>query len=79
MPGQDASVENLQEELSRTEEELVNARQENTYLADRIKELETEAMNGKRRLLPSRILAWRLWSPAWHRSVLPVNPNHRWP
>jgi len=37
------AVDELQEELSRTEEELVNARQENTYLADRIKELEDEA------------------------------------
>jgi len=40
---QDAAVDILQEELSRTEEELVNARQENTYLAERIKELEAAA------------------------------------
>jgi len=40
---EDVAVESLKEELSRTEEELVNARQENTYLADRIQELEAEA------------------------------------
>ncbi len=44
VPAQAAPVvESLQEELSRTEEELLNARQENTYLAERIKELEAEA------------------------------------
>lgn len=41
---QDGAVESLREELSRTEEELVNARQENTYLTERIKELEAEAL-----------------------------------
>ena len=44
VPEQDAPVvESLQAELSRTEEELLNARQENTYLAERIRELEAEA------------------------------------
>ncbi len=44
VPEQDAPVvESLQEDLSRTEEELANARQENTYLTERIKELEAEA------------------------------------
>jgi len=43
VPVQDAVVESLQNDLSRTEEELVNARQENTYLTDRIKELEDQA------------------------------------
>jgi FimV-like protein len=40
---QDVGIEPLQEELSRTEEELVNARQENAYLTERIEELETDA------------------------------------
>ena len=47
LPEQGAGVEYLQEELSRTEEELVNAQQENTYLADRIKELEEEAARAR--------------------------------
>ena len=47
-PAQDVAVDALQEELSRTEEELVNARQENTYLTERIKELEAENAKLKR-------------------------------
>lgn len=37
-----ASAETVRDQLSRTEEELVNARQENTYLTERIKELEAQ-------------------------------------
>lgn len=37
-----ASDESVKEYLSRTEEELVNAQQENSYLNERIKELEAE-------------------------------------
>ena len=39
-----ASSDQLMEELSRTEEELVNAQQENTYLTQRIQELETQVV-----------------------------------
>jgi len=43
-PEQDnAEVETLQENLARTEEELLNAKQENVYLTERIKALEAEA------------------------------------
>ena len=33
----------MQEELSRTEEDLINAQQENTYLAERLQEMEDDA------------------------------------
>jgi len=43
-PEQDnTDVETLEEDLARTEEELLNAKQENTYLSERIKALEAEA------------------------------------
>ncbi len=45
------STQAIKEELSRTEEELINVQQENTYLAERIQELEseTEAQTDARR------------------------------
>ena len=40
--GQDPVDESMQQELARTEEELVNAQQENTYLQNKIEELEDQ-------------------------------------
>jgi pilus assembly protein FimV len=42
LPEESESTESIREELSRTEEELLNAKQENTYLTQRIEELEAE-------------------------------------
>lgn len=50
--GQDnAEVETLQENLARTEEELLNAKQENVYLTERIKALEAEAAEREQQAL----------------------------
>ena len=46
-----AEVETLQENLARTEEELLNAKQENVYLTERIKALEAEAAEREKQAL----------------------------
>ena len=40
---QGVADQSMQEELSRTEEDLINAQQENTYLAERLQEMEDDA------------------------------------
>jgi pilus assembly protein FimV len=46
LPEQDDSGNLMRQELSRTEEELLNAQQENSYLTQRIQELEAEVEAG---------------------------------
>ncbi len=68
----------MQEELSRTEEELVNARQENTYLADRIKELEDEARAREAQAATVQDSDLANMESSLPNSVKPVKMNHQW-
>jgi pilus assembly protein FimV len=55
--GADVGVQSLRENLARTEEELINQQQQNTYLEERIQELEAELEAANQAQVPDPDLA----------------------